>query len=282
MTTEAPALPGRIAIITGGGRGIGAAIAQRYAREGARVLVAARSAEQVVATARSIEEAGGCAASVTADVSTIDGARTTVQACLDRFGGVDVLVNCAGIYGAIGPLAGTDPALWLETIATNLGGTYLCTRFALPSMLAQQRGKIVNFSGGGASAGRPNFSAYAAAKTAVVRLTETLAAEVQEQNVQVNAIAPGGVDTHLIDVVLAAGDLAGPVALAEARDFKQGRGTPLAEVADLATFLASDASGALSGRLISAVWDDWRTLPARAERIMANDALTLRRVELKG
>ncbi len=280
MTNDAPTLLGRIAIVTGGSRGIGAAIAQRYAREGARVLIAARSAEQLANTARSIEVSGGCAVSVAADIATVEGARRVVETCLDRFGRVDVLVNAAGIYGAIGPLAGTDPELWLETIATNLGGTYLCTRFVLPRMIVQGCGKIINFSGGGGAAGRPNFSAYAAAKAAVVRLTETLAAEVREQNVQVNAIAPGGVNTHLIDVVLAAGELAGTVALAEAHAFKEGRGTQVDEVAEMATFLASDASGTLSGRLISAVWDGWRTLPERTERIMASDAWTLRRVEL--
>jgi NAD(P)-dependent dehydrogenase (short-subunit alcohol dehydrogenase family) len=138
-------------------------------------------------------------------------------------------------------------------------------------------GKIINLSGGGAAAPRPYFSAYAASKAAVVRLTETLAEELKDENIQVNAIAPGAVATRMTDEILAVGDAAGPRAVSQALATKRDGSTP-DNAADLAVFLASEASGYLTGRLISAVWDDWRSFPMRLDQIMATDLYTLRRV----
>jgi NAD(P)-dependent dehydrogenase (short-subunit alcohol dehydrogenase family) len=144
-------------------------------------------------------------------------------------------------------------------------------------MIEARSGKIVTFSGGGATWPRPNFSAYAASKAAVVRLTETLAHEVQPYNIQVNAIAPGAIDTRMIDVVLTAGQKAGQKDLEEARRVRAGQSTSPDRVVELALFLASAASDGLTGRLISAAWDDWSDSPSWVARVMDSDLYTLRR-----
>jgi NAD(P)-dependent dehydrogenase (short-subunit alcohol dehydrogenase family) len=143
-------------------------------------------------------------------------------------------------------------------------------------MIKQRKGKIINLSGGGATYPRPNFSAYAASKAGVVRLTETLAEEAKKFNIQVNAIAPGAVSTRLHEQILAAGEAAGEKALAESRKVKEGGGTSLELPVGLAVFLASDESNGLTGRLISAVWDDWQEMSKKIPEIMSTDWYTLR------
>ncbi|MDP2949603.1 MAG: SDR family oxidoreductase [Chloroflexota bacterium] len=277
-------LQDKVAIITGAGRGSGSAIALAYAQEGAHIVAVARTLKEIQQTAQEVQGLGRRALAVRADVSRNSEVEAMVSAALGEFGRIDILVNSAGVYGPIGPLSALDPEKWLQTIAINLGGTFLCCRAVLPAMMRQRCGKIINLSGGGAASPRPNFSAYAASKAAIVRLTETLAQEVRPHNIWVNAIAPGGVNTRLIDAVLAAGEAAGKEALEEAERLKAGQGTPLEEVAALAVFLASDASDGLTGRLVSVVWDDWRNMASQVDRIMASDLYTLRRTvpQIKG
>jgi len=271
-------LAGKAAIITGAGRGIGKAIALAFAREAANVVVAARTLSEVTETAQQVRDLGRRALPLTVDVSDRGGVERMIAAALDKFGKVDILVNNAGTCGPIGPLVDNDPERWLQTIRINLFGVLFCSRAVLPFMIRERRGKIINLSGGGATSPRPNFSAYAASKAAIVRLTETLAEEVRGFNIQVNAIAPGAVNTRLTDEILAAGSAAGEEMLARTRQQKETGGVPPERAAALAVFLASEESDGLSGRLISAVWDDWESMNGRIDQIMASDLYTLRRV----
>jgi len=271
-------LVGKAAVITGAGRGIGRAIALAFALEGADVLVASRTLSEVTVTAEGARALGRHALALNIDVSNADEVEWMVAQGVEEFGKVDILVNNAGTYGAIGPLVDNDPEEWLRTVRINLFGAFFCARAVLSFMIRERRGKIINLSGGGASSPLPNFSAYAASKAAIVRLTETLAQEVEEFNIQVNAIAPGAVNTKLTDAVLAAGPAAGEEMLAQARRQKEAGGVPAERAAALAVFLASDESDGLSGRLISAVWDDWESMDGRIDQIMASDLYTLRRV----
>jgi len=270
-------LQDKVALVTGGGRGIGRAIALAYAKEGADLVVLAPRSDDIRATAEAVEALGRRALYLTADVACWDQVSGAVEDALAAFGRIDVLVNNAGVHGPIGPLAANDPTRWLEAVMVNLGGTFTCCKAVLTHMMSRRQGKIVNLSGGGAVSVRPNFSAYSSSKAAVVRLTECLAEEVRPYNIQVNAISPGGVHTYLTEEVLAAGELAGEEALLEARRIIETRASP-GRAASLAVFLASDASGGLSGRLISALWDDWRTMPDRMDEIMASNRYTVRRV----
>jgi 3-oxoacyl-[acyl-carrier protein] reductase len=273
-------LKGKVAIVTGGGRGIGRAISFALANAGCEVVTAARTSGELDETARLIHGNGGKALAVTADVSRPEAVEALVSRTVETFGHVDILVNNSGVQGAIGPLVNNDPALWVQTIQVNLIGTFLCSRAVLPAMIGQRSGKITNLSGGGATAPRPHFSAYAASKAAVVRLTECLAEEVREYNIQVNAIAPGAVNTRMLQQVLEAGARAGERALIEARRQTETGGTPAERAAALAVFLASADSDGLTGKLISAPHDDWETWDQkRISDLMAAPWYALRRID---
>jgi 3-oxoacyl-[acyl-carrier protein] reductase len=273
-------LKGKVAIVTGAGRGIGKAISISFAREGAKLVVVSRTFSEVLETAREIEMVGGEALPLRVDVSSKGEVEEMVERACERFKGIDVLVNNAGILGPVGALHENDVDEWIKTIHVNLIGAFLCCRAILPLMIQQRSGKIINLSGGGAAYPRPNFSAYACSKAAVVRLTETLAEEVKDYNIQVNAIAPGVVKTRLVEEIAAAREKAGERALSDARRVLEGSGVGFEPVTKLAVFLASDESNGLTGRLISAVWDDWRSLRGdRIKWVMEKGYYTLRRID---
>ncbi|MGY8824067.1 MAG: SDR family NAD(P)-dependent oxidoreductase [Candidatus Latescibacterota bacterium] len=272
-------LEGRSALVTGGGRGIGRAIALALAAAGAQVALLARSAEELHETAALIGELGRAAFVVTADLTNEGEVDIALDQVIEAWGGVDVLVNNAGIQGPIGKMHEVPVADWWKVIEVNLGGCFLCTRRVLPGMIERRYGKIINLSGGGAVGTRPLFSAYSASKAAVVRLTETLAAEVKEYHIDVNAIAPGVVNTRMLDERLAVGDQAGQAEIAADKKLLENGGTDPQRPAALVTYLASPRSDGLSGRLLAAVWDPWEDLDVEA--VMASDAYTVRRLKME-
>lgn len=273
-------LQGKTVIIVGGGRGIGQAIAERFAEEGAQLMIAARTVTELQATARQIEEQGGRVDYVPMDVRLWEDVQRILERALGQYGRVDVLVNCAAVHGPIGPVADAAVDEWIRAVETNLFGTFMMCRAVLPQMMAQRYGKIINFSGGGATSPLPRLAAYGVSKTAVVRLTETLAHEVLEYNIQVNAIAPGVVDTHMQDDILAAGDSAGELTarIRKLRETGEG-GVKIQVPVDLALFLASDDSQDLTGKLISAPHDPWRSWGGKGKQLSASPMYTLRRMD---
>jgi len=272
-------LKDKAAIVTGGGRGVGRAIALGLAREGADVLVFSRTLAEVEATASAICSLGRRGIALRADVTSVSDISEVTRQAISEFGKVDILVNNAGIQGPIGLLVNNDIDAWVQTVHTYLFGTFLCCKAVLPHMMARRQGKIINLSGGGAATSRPRFSAYAASKAGVVRLTEVLADELKEFNIQVNAIAPGIANTRMIDEILAAGEDAGPQAIAEAKHCKETEGTPPQKAADLVLFLSSSDSDGLTGRLISALWDDRSEMVRQFTRVSETGAYTLRRLD---
>jgi NAD(P)-dependent dehydrogenase (short-subunit alcohol dehydrogenase family) len=271
----------RVVVVTGGGRGIGAAVAHAFAADGAAVFLIARSDAELRATAAEITASGGRAASASADVAELSAVRSAFATCRREFGAVDVLVNAAGVYGPIGRAWEVDAEAWWKAQEINLRGTLHTCAAVIPEMIARRAGRIVNFSGGGATAPLPRFSAYAASKAAVVRLTETLAEEVREYGITVNAIAPGAVDTRLQDEVLSAGAEAGDLygRMQRLRETGEG-GVPAALAASLAVFLAGDAAAGLTGKLIAAPHDGWQQwTEERISELAASPWFTLRRLD---
>ncbi len=262
-------------LITGAGRGIGKRLAVGFAQAGARVGLLSRSRAELDAAHLEIEHQGGTAMRIRADVSDFEQMCAAAERMRAHFGGVHVLVAAAAIQGPIGPLAETNPRRWAEAIHTDLLGVVHACRAVLPQMIERRSGKIIVLSGDGATGPRPYFSAYAAAKTAVVRLVETLAEEVREHNIQVNCVGPGGTYTHMTDQILHAGDRAGAKARQEALEIRTSGGVLPEKQIQLALFLASERSDHVSGKLIH-VTDDWKRLE---KNHVHPDAFTLRRIQ---
>jgi NAD(P)-dependent dehydrogenase (short-subunit alcohol dehydrogenase family) len=192
----------------------------------------------------------------------------------------DALITCAGIQGEIGRAVEADPVRWSATIKGNLDATYYSIRAFYPLLRrSASRAKIVCFSGGGASKSRPHFSAYAAAKTAIVRLVETVAEEEKDQQVDINALAPGSINTRLTDEVIALGPIiVGRVEYDLAVKQKAGGGASLEKAIAAVEWLVSPESDGISGRLLSAPWDPLSSLAGHKAKLSSGDVYKLRRI----
>ena len=266
-------LKGRNAIITGASQGLGLEIARAYVRAGAKVVICARDAARLAEVAAELR-----VVAEPADVSIDGDARRVVARAAAELGHIDILVNNAGVYGPMGDIETVDWQAWTRAVEINLYGSVLMCRHVLPHMRARRYGKIIQLSGGGATGPLPRISAYAASKAAVVRFAETLAEEVRADGIDVNSIAPGPLNTRLLDEVLEAGpENVGQSFYERAAKQKAEGGADLAHGAALAVFLASAASDGITGKLLSAIWDPWEDLPSHAEDLRG-DVYTLRRI----
>jgi 3-oxoacyl-[acyl-carrier protein] reductase len=276
-------LRGRSAIITGASQGLGRAIAEHYLRAGAAVLLVARDEALLRQCARHLaplaSQPGQHILTFAGDVSRPQSCADIVAFAQELLDNVCILVNNAGVYGPMGRLEDADWESWVQAIQVNLLGTALMCRAILPHFRSHHYGKIINLSGGGATAPLPRISAYAASKAAVVRLTETLAVETKDDHIDVNSIAPGALNTRLLDQVLAAGpERVGSDFYEKSLKQRDDGGAGLDKGAELATFLASAESDGITGRLLSAVWDDWAHLPGWRDELARSDIYTLRRI----
>lgn len=276
------ALAGKTAIITGASHGLGAEIARAYAKAGANLVLAARDATALKLLAEDIKAGAHVAQKIiirACDITIEEASGLLVETAEREAGGIHILVNNAGIWGPKGEVEEVDWAEWVYTLQINLLSSVSMCRAVLPTLKRQRYGKIVQLSGGGATKPMPRTSAYAASKAAVVRFAETLAEEVRGLGIDVNAIAPGAMNTRMLDEMLAAGpEKIGEVAYAAVLKQQQSGGDSPVNAAALALFLASPASDGISGKLISAVWDNWRDFPKHREELAKSDAYTLRRI----
>ena len=271
-------LKDRVALVTGGSQGIGKAIVRRFLEEGASVAFCSRNIGNLGASAGELSGIGPALVPLQADVTDHAQVEKLVAASLERFSRIDILVNNAGIYGPIGPAWENDPRHWQETVTVNLVGAFLLCRAVVPAMIQAGRGKIINIAGGGAAAPFPRFTAYAVSKAALVRFTETLAVELADHNIQVNAVASGFVATRLHQQTLEAGKRAGAEFLRKTQEQLAQGGVDPAIPAALAAFLASEKADRISGKFISSVWDNWADFAGHLDEIAKTDLYTLRRI----
>jgi 3-oxoacyl-[acyl-carrier protein] reductase len=274
-------LKGRAAIVTGASVGLGAAIADRFAAEGASLMICARSRADLDKQRAHLSKAYPDVvvhAEVT-DIAKNADVDRLFDAAAKRLGKVDILVNNAGIYGPMGPIDQIDWPEWEQAIAINLLGAVYCTRKAVQMFKPNRYGKIINLSGGGATNPLPGISSYAASKAALVRFTETVALEVADDKIDVNAVAPGALMTRLTDELLAAGpEKVGATLFERMAKLKAEGGTPLTVGADLCVYLASAESDGVTGRLISGPWDPWPFTDEVKRDIAGSDIYTIRRI----
>ena len=272
----------RTAIVTGSSQGLGREIAARFVREGASVLLCARSGEKLEAVAADLEGRLAPDAQllrVVADVSKEADFDAVIEKAVAAWGRIDILVNCAGSAGPRGAFEGNDWKAWREAVEVNLFGAAYGCHAVIPHMKRAGSGKIINLSGGGATKPLPSLSSYAASKAGVVRLTETLAWELKDWRIDVNAVAPGILATKLAEDVMDVGEgLLGKGYFEEVKRQKQGNMSAFEKATDLCAFLASAESDGITGRLISAPWDPWQTLADRVDELASSDIYTLRRI----
>ena len=271
-------LAGRAAIVTGASQGLGKEIVVEYLAAGASVVACARDGAMLEALARELD-AGPRLIVHPTDISKPDQVASLVETAIAAFPHLDILVNSAGIYGPKGPIEDTDWAAWVQAIEIDLFGAVLLCRAVVPHFKRRKYGKIIQLSGGGATAPMPRLSAYATAKAAVVRFCESLALEVAAHGIDVNTVAPGALNTRMLEEVLEAGpDVVGRDFYERSLKQKQSGGAGLAKGAALAVFLAAHDSDGITGRLLSAVWDPWAALPEHRAELANSDIYTLRRI----
>jgi NAD(P)-dependent dehydrogenase (short-subunit alcohol dehydrogenase family) len=279
-------LEGKNAIITGGSIGLGLAIAMAYVLEGANICICARSVDQLEQAKDLLENkkrrSDQIVFSTLCDVSKREDVERLFVEAEKHIGEIDILVNNAGVYGPKGPSEDVDITEWMKAVEINLTGTFHACQQAINRFKKMRSGKVINLSGGGATAPLPNLSSYAVSKAAVVRLTETLAEEVKEFGIDINAIAPGALNTRLLDEVLEAGpEKVGQGFYEKALKQQKNGGAGLEKGAQLSVFLASSKSDGITGKLISAVWDSWATFDKHLDDIKNTDIFTLRRILTK-
>lgn len=273
-------LKNRVAIITGASRGIGLEIACRFASEGCRLSLVARSGSEL----KKVEALLGKkyqteVATFVCDVSDEATVQRVVQNTEEKFGQIDILINNAGVLGPVGPLMDICAKDWSQTINVNLTGTFLCIKAVLPVMQRQKFGRVINFSGGGALLPSPYFDAYSVTKAGVVRLTENLALELKGTGITVIAIAPGGVNTQMFDDMMAAGkEKVGEAVWNAFVARKEKGGDPIEQPVELALFLATGPTDMLNGRVISAKWDPWKNLEQHIKELTESDVYMMRRI----
>ncbi len=273
-------LAGKRAVITGASQGLGLSIAELFASQGADLLICSRNSTDLKAAQQQISAHGkGRVLAQTADVSLESDVKDLADIAASQLGGVDILVCNAGVYGPKGSIDELPWDEWVRAININLIGTVLCCRSFLSLLRDSPRGKIILLSGGGATKPLPFLSAYAASKAAVVRFGETLAEELRSASIDVNSVAPGALNTRLLQEVLDAGPEKVGQAFYEA-SLKQSAtgGTPLETGSALCLYLASDESNGITGKLISAVWDPWQSFQNHGDDLAKTDVFTLRRI----
>lgn len=271
----------KICLITGASRGLGRALAEYFWHQGWGLVLTARKEKALNELASSLARGPTRTLhTIAADLEQPDQVERIVEIAKSVVPRLDALINNAGTQGTVGPLWQNDWKAWRETLQVDLFAPVALCRLIVPWMAETGGGSIISLSGGGATGPRANFSAYATAKAGLVRFSETLAEELRPRNIRVNCIAPGAMGTAMLEEIVAKGEaLVGTKEYENAvRVLREDGGASMLRSAKLCHFLASDASRGITGKLISAVWDPWTSLPDHLDDLGSTDIYTLRRI----
>ena len=272
-------LTNRSILITGASSGIGKATAQLCCSRGANIVICARNEIALRETSDQLnKEFSGRVRYTVCDVSSAESVANALDHVLDSYGALHGVIHAAAVLGTIGPITENDKSQWEEAVSINLIGSFFVVAGACRVMQKNGGGRIVLFSGGGGGGPFPNYSAYACSKAAVVRLTETVAIEMAEHDIEINCVAPGMVATPMHEGTLRAGDAAGKDYLAKTQRLLEEGGVPASVGASAAAFLVSEASRGITGRFVAAPYDAYMEWPNHLEELKGSDLFTLRRI----
>ncbi len=272
-------LKNKVAIITGGSRGIGKAIAERFAREGCNLMIAARTSQELDQTAHEIQtKFQAKVLKHQTDISNESDVDSMIQSTIAEFGKIDILINNAAAIGPMGGIESINTDDFFNTLRTNIGGTIFCVQAVLPYMKQNNCGWIINLSGGGALYPLPYYDAYSASKTSIVRLTENFAIEFEKYSIMVTAISPGAVNTKMFEEQLKVDkDSIGEKNWEAIQKRLASGGDPIDKAPELALYLVSEQRNEFNGKVISAIWDDWENISKNKDRLTDTDIYTMRR-----
>lgn len=273
-------LNNKVAIITGGSRGIGKAIAEKFANEGCNLMLAARTKSELDSTSMAIQHEFNVKVLVhRTDISNENSVKSMVIKTIKEFGNIDILVNNAGVIGPMGEISVINSEDFFQTFRNNVGGTIFCTKAVLPHMKKEKSGCIINLSGGGALFPLPYYDAYSASKASIVRLTENFAIEFADYNISVTAIAPGAVNTKMFDEQLKIEKQSiGEKNWQTLQNRLAKGGDSIEKAPELALYIASEMRPELNGKVISAIWDDWHLITKNKDKFVDSDVFTMRRI----
>lgn len=268
------------AVITGGARGIGFAITQELVNLGTKVVICSRTRSDLQKALLILNRKSEVAYGIICDVSKLNDCQKLIEFAHSQTGRIDILVNNAGVFGPVGLLETNDPDNWKDALAINVLGAVFCSKLAIPYMKKQGAGKIINLAGAGVGGSKPlpRFSSYYVSKVAVVGFTENLAAELETENIQVNAISPGAVTSDLtLGLLKLDKSLVGEEMYQISKQLQEQGGTPPELAAKLVAFLVSNKADHITGRLLSAKWDTVEEL--QKEDTFTQDLYRLRRID---
>ena len=269
-------------LITGASSGIGFEISKQFLHHGADLIICSSNLYKIKKAYKNlslIKNKNQKIFHMRVDISSEQQIKKMIRQTIKKFKKIDILINNAGVYGPKGFIEKINWNAWVKTIEINLFGSVLLCKEVIPYFKKRNQGKIIQLSGGGAAAPLPMISGYAASKAGIVRFIETLSEEVKDYNIQVNSVAPGAINTEMLNEILKAGPKKiGKKAYQKALLQKRFGGSSFKDACDLILFLGSKKSNGISGKLISAIWDDWRIWPKYKKLLSKSDLFTIRRI----
>lgn len=272
---------GKNIVITGASEGLGFETAKNFLKKNANLIICSSNKKKLSNAEIKLKKYKSDYQKLNifkVDVSNAEQISNFIVLCKKKLKSIDVFINNAGVYGPIGPFEKNDWNEWTRAININLLGPILFTKLIIPILKKQKRGKIIQLSGGGATNPMPNFSSYAVSKTGIVRFVESISYELKNYNIDINAIAPGVLKTKMLEQVLnKRKDIVGKVYYEKLKIFKKNNQNHFVKPIDLINFLSSPDSDGISGKIISAIWDNYKKWPKYKNKIQYSDIYVLRR-----